>query len=279
MLLLETYPSLNSLPISPILLCNFISSLFTNGYSPNSIASHVSAISYIHKLLGAEDPSTTFLVKKVMQGCHHSAPCKDSRLPITGPMLHKLIQGLESTINNHQQRILLKSIFLLAFNAFLRLGELVVKSKGLASMVIQREDISFEFNHTNSLDAVLIVMKHFKTNKTKDIFQIHLKVLKEKTMCPVHTLYEYLQIFGHQTGPLYQFIEGKPVTYTFVSKNLQNTISFIGLNPALYKGHSFRIGAATHAAKLGFSENCIQKMGRWNSDAIRRYIRLDSFEM
>lgn len=98
-------------------------------------------------------------------------------------------------------------------------------------------------------------------------------------MCPVHTLYEYLQIFGHQTGPLYQFIEGKPVTYTFVSKNLQNTISFIGLNPALYKGHSFRIGAATHAAKLGFSENCIQKMGRWNSDAIRRYILLDSFEM
>lgn len=93
-------------------------------------------------------------------------------------------------------------------------------------------------------------------------------------MCPVHTLYENLQIFGHQTG-----LEGKPVTYTFVSKNLQNTISFISLNPALYKGHSFRIGAATRAAKLGFSENCIQKMGRWNSDAIRRYIRLDSFEM
>lgn len=105
-----------------------------------------------------------------MQGCLHSAPCKDSRLPITGPMLHKLIQGLESTINNHQQRIL-KSIFLLAFNAFLCIGELVVKSKGLASIVIQREDISFEFNHTNSLDAVLIVMKHFKTNKTKDIFK------------------------------------------------------------------------------------------------------------
>lgn len=81
-----------------------------------------------------------------MQGCRHIAPCKDSRLPITGPILHKLKQGLESTINNHQQRSLLKSIFLLAFNAFLRQGELVVKSKGLASMVIQGEDISVEFN-------------------------------------------------------------------------------------------------------------------------------------
>lgn len=37
-------------------------------------------------------------------------------------------------------------------------------------------------------------------------------------MCPVHTLYENSQIFGHQTGPLYQFIEGKPVAYNFVPK-------------------------------------------------------------
>lgn len=28
---------------------------------------------------------------------------------------------------------------------------------------------------------------------------------------------------------------------------------------------------------LGFSENYKQKMGRWNSDAVRRYIRIDSF--
>ena len=35
----------------------------------------------------------------------------------------------------------------------------------------------------------------------------------------------------------------------------------IGLNQALYKGHSFRIGAATQAAQQCFSENCIQKTG------------------
>lgn len=276
-MLLATCPAINSLPVSPAIVCNFISDLFCKGYSPNSIATHISAISYVHKLLGSTDPAETFLVKKVMQGCHHSAPSKDSRLPITGPILKKLIQGLQFSVSNHQQRILLKSIFLLAFNAFLRLGEVVVKSKSLASFVIQREDVTFDFDDTNSLLAVMIVLKHFKTNKTKNLFQIYLKVLKDKSMCPVHALYEYLETFGHHTGPLYQFIGGSPVLYSFVSKHLQNAIQFIGLNPALYKGHSFRIGAATHAASLGFSENCIQKMGRWNSDALRRYIRLDSF--
>lgn len=72
-------------------------------------------------------------------------------------------------------------------------------------------------------------------------------------------------------------MEGEPVTYAFVAKHLQNIIRFICLNLAVYKGCSFRIGAATLATQLGYSENCIQKMGIWKSDAIRRYIRLSSF--
>jgi hypothetical protein len=40
-----------------------------------------------------------------------------------------------------------------------------------------------------------------------------------------------------------------------------------------YKGHSFRIGAATHATTLGFSEPYIRQLGRWNSNAVQRYIR------
>lgn len=46
-------------------------------------------------------------------------------------------------------------------------------------------------------------------------------------------------------------------------------IKAIGLDPKQYKGHSFRIGAATQASKVGFSENAIQNMGRWKSDAVK----------
>ena len=43
-----------------------------------------------------------------------------------------------------------------------------------------------------------------------------------------------------------------------------------------YKGHSFRIGAATFAAECGFSDAQIRLMGRWQSDAFRKYIRSPS---
>lgn len=40
------------------------------------------------------------------------------------------------------------------------------------------------------------------------------------------------------------------------------------------KGHRFRICAATHA-----SENVIQNMGRWKSDAVKWYLRTPAFFM
>ena len=46
-----------------------------------------------------------------------------------------------------------------------------------------------------------------------------------------------------------------------------------GLNPTQYKGHSFRIGAATLAAESGLSDAQIRLLGRWKSDSFRKYIR------
>ena len=40
--------------------------------------------------------------------------------------------------------------------------------------------------------------------------------------------------------------------------------------------HSFRIGAAKHAAKIGKSDDEIMTMGRWKSDSYKRYIRINT---
>ncbi|KAK2160937.1 hypothetical protein NP493_1618g00010 [Ridgeia piscesae] len=51
------------------------------------------------------------------------------------------------------------------------------------------------------------------------------------------------------------------------------------LDPDKYKGHSFRIGAATAAADSGLSETQIQTMGRWKSSAFKRYVRIPVLRM
>lgn len=184
---------------------------------------YVSAISNVHRILNLQDPGEAFLVKKILQGCYHSAPCKDSRLPVTGPILGNIMRSINTSIQKLYTKLLFKSIFLLAFNAFLRLGEIVVKTKTDEHKVIQRNYITFKMSHAAPI-AVVIVLRNLKTNKTHDLFRIHLMASGSEDMCPVKTLCKYVQTFGHKSGPLFQFIGGKPVTYAFIAKHLQNII-------------------------------------------------------
>ena len=41
---------------------------------------------------------------------------------------------------------------------------------------------------------------------------------------------------------------------------------------------SFKIGAATYAAKQGVTDDKITHSGRWKSDAFKKYIRITSLE-
>ncbi len=46
-----------------------------------------------------------------------------------------------------------------------------------------------------------------------------------------------------------------------------------GIDTANFSGHSFRIGAASTAACVGFSDSFIQTLGRWKSAAFMTYLR------
>lgn len=224
------------------------------------------------------DPAQCFLVQKMLKGCHKVGPTVDSRLPITGEILTKIVNALRHTIPDHAQMLLLKALFLIAFHGFFRLGELVITSKIRVDFVIQRSDVRFEVVN-NKLKHVQLILRHFKTISLGQPRFITLETSNNIHSCPVHALFQYLKHYRHLKGPLFQFLDGCPVSYSFVSRKLCEVIKFIGLDPKQYKGHSFRIGAATHAAQVGFSENAIQNMGRWKSDAVKRYIRIGSFSV
>ena len=73
-----------------------------------------------------QDPTTSFLIRKLLKGCNNLQPNRDCRLPITKDILIKIVNSLNPWIPQHSNRILLKEIFLLAFVAFLRLEEFLI---------------------------------------------------------------------------------------------------------------------------------------------------------
>ena len=67
-------------------------------------------------------------------------------------------------------------------------------------------------------------------------------------------------------------LSGKPLSHAFLTRWLKDIFAAAGIEGS-FSSYSFRIGAATVAARSGIPDHLIQAMGRWNSDAYKLYIR------
>lgn len=94
--------------------------------------------------------------------------------------------------------------------------------------------------------------------------------------CPVQIILDYLSLRGQLPGALFSFVDGSPVSRALFIDRLSMAIKYCGLDPSRYKGHSFRIGAASFAADAGMSDAQIRALGRWKSNAFQKYIRIPS---
>jgi hypothetical protein len=89
-------------------------------------------------------------------------------------------------------------------------------------------------------------------------------------------LHQYLSVQSSINGPFFCHFNHEKVTRYQVTVIHKSALIFLGYNENDYNTDSFRIGAATHAAKMGKSDDEIMTMERWKSDSYKRYIRIDT---
>ena len=156
-------------------------------YSSSSMSSHMSAISYLHKVLSAK-PNSSFYYKENFQGVSiFRSYGRYTHLPITPHILRRWLNALVHTVPQYSLRILLRALFLLAFHAFLRLGEVAVKSSQKSHLVLERQDVTFDYNGPQLAAAQIIMRKHIK-------FPFgHIPAIYSKfpLFCTVNALFEY----------------------------------------------------------------------------------------
>ena len=88
------------------------------------MSTSLSAISYAHKLLDFPDPTSAFVVSKLIAGAYRMRPTFEIRLPISVTILNRLVESLVHTTESMYDQCLYKAMFLSAFNTFSRIGEL-----------------------------------------------------------------------------------------------------------------------------------------------------------
>ncbi|XP_070191999.1 uncharacterized protein [Littorina saxatilis] len=257
-----------SLPMSTAAVCLYIGSLHEEGKAASTVMSAVSAISCVHKLNGLGDPTIDYTVKRLLQGCKRVGDKgKDTRLPITVPILNSIMEKSEVAIGENYEKIRFRAMCTLAFHSLLRVGEMAVSRE--PENVLHRGDVRLDGQ------ALTITFRNFKSSAKPVTHTVE----KAKAGVPgaVEAMRAYMSIRGNATGPLFRAMSGAPITAREFNEQLQLVFQFCGLPKQNFKSHSFRIGGASHMARNGASDAQIRQAGRWSSNAFLSYIRVHNW--
>ena len=261
-----------SLPLTPTDLSLFIAYMFQNQYAPSTALTYVSALGYSHRLAGYPDPTKVFWVLEMLKGYKKLGARIDTRLPITLSILRNILRQVPALCSSAYETHLFTAMCSTAFFAFLRIGEITVCSR--SPSVLHIGQVVKMVEPSGFIAGLKITFHDFKHSYNQR--PVVLTLSRRSDICPVQNLLEYLSVRGLTDGPLFRMPSGSAVPRTSFTKFLSMLFRGCGLDTMKYKGHSFRIGAATFAAECGFSDAQIRAMGRWRSDAFLKYIRIPS---
>lgn len=159
----ERLPATTSiLPLSSDLLALFLVYLAERKYAGSTVMTYISALSFPHRLAGWPDPTKSEMVKLALRGYSKLYPSQETRLPITLPILERIITACNHLSSICYQRKRLKAMYSLAFFPALRVGEITGGPGQQAKNVITIDQLFFLRDGLNNIVAAKLVLTHYK---------------------------------------------------------------------------------------------------------------------
>ena len=252
-------------PANDMMLSAFAAFL-ARSVKPGTVRAYISAVRNAHDEMGLADPTAnTQLLRRVLKGIDRTRTVSTTRprLPITMPVLRRLVDMLFRRQMNARDRLMLHAAMLTAFHGFLRCGEFTTLSD------------STPFNPQKHLTKGDVAVGHssasirLKTSKTDPNGQgitVHIGAASQP-YCSVAALRLHLALTtGSRDTPLFTYQSGPPLSRERFVQEVRTLLVAARIpNVDSYSGYSFRIGAATTAAMASAPEWLIRVMGRWKS--------------
>lgn len=263
----QTHFEVTKFPASKRQVALYVTHLRHTGLKASSIRTHLSAIAFYHKIKDLDNPTDSFIVRKLLQGYAKKDIPIRTRKPITQKVLRKVIKSIHAHTADAYTSALFCAIFSLMYHAALRVSEVCSSSNS---------DHTLQVNQAIMVGSgrkcrVTICFKSYK-HQSHPSTPLIVHTTNDNT-CPVTLLQKYLRLRGTGSGPLFRATTGDPVHRSEIAEELKHHIGLIGQNPVEYNTHSFRIGKATDMAKNGFSITKIAMVGRWKSNAYTKYLK------
>ncbi|XP_063780733.1 uncharacterized protein LOC134928678 [Pseudophryne corroboree] len=249
------------------LMLSFMWQLYVSGRSRAVVARYLAGVSFFCKLRGISDVTKSEVLRKAMKGWARVAPTPpDRRRPIDAALLPAVIEAVGRVASSRFEALLFRLAFSMAYHGAFRVSELVAPSKRSESRMLVGDVVVGE-------RSLLCRLRRSKTDQVGRGRWVTMVPALEVSVCPVGLARQYLGVRPAKEGSWLLHYDGLPVTKYQFRWMLGRCLTGLGLSPAAFGTHSFRIGAATSAAAAGFSRTEIQAVGRWKSSSYKRYIR------
>ena len=247
-------------------------------WAHSTISTYLAGVRHLHIINGVGNPLEGKLqLQLVLKGVHRIKPQKSCpRLPITPLILATIKAALDGQATFDD--IMLWAACCVGFFGFMRCGEFTVAAAATydSSKHLSVRDVAVD-NHTDPT-MIAVTLRYSKTDQFGAGTTVHLG-RTATSICPVSALFNYLAVRPPGEGHLFITQEGTPLTKALFMQRVKAALSQAGMDTSWYKGHSFRIGAATTAAAVGMNEGLIKTLGQWNSSAYQTYIQMPPTEV
>jgi site-specific recombinase XerD len=246
------------MPATPETVAAYLASEAARGAKVSTIGRRCAGIRYFHS--SHPDPTADERVRAVMRGIRRTLGVAPRRVtPATADRVIALAPRPDGTLTDLRDRALL----LLGFAGAFRRSELVA---------LDLADIE------RVAEGLRVTIRRGKTDQESRGAVI--AIPRGEVACPVAALQGWLQAAQITGGPIFRSIRrgGHVQPLRLTDRSVANIVKThakrVGLDPALFSGHSLRAGFLTNAARRGASPFKMMATSRHRSiDTLTAYVR------
>lgn len=264
--------SISPVPISQYDLGRYIAFL-SSKLCFSSIRQYLNVVRLMHLEAGYANPLLgNWYLSSILKGLRrYKGDITSQKLPITCHILQGILTVLDLS---RPFDLSFWAACLVGFFSFFRKSNLLIPSKEKFDphKHLCRSDVQF------CTSGAVIQIRWSKTIQFQQrILHTPLPRIPNSPFCPSGTLLLCVRRLPSERNPTPLFCYptntgAKPITHAVFVNYLRSILRKLGIDPALYSGHSFRRGGASFALQCGLSAELIKLQGDWTSNAYEKYL-------
>ena len=254
----------------------------------STIKQKIGAIADRHALAKRVDLLSDMpLLGRAMRTAKREDGASPLKVPASPPVIRRALQITRGRLSR-KDAIVARAVLTTGFTFMLRCGEFLSRdARGVDdAKVIRGVDVSLrtavgpvEKGKEESAEEMWVYQRSAKADQAGEGSVIaHTRVTgTAQEMCPVDAMVDLVRAFPKRTRseaglPLFRWSNGEPVQRIEVRDTLRVAAAAEGLPADRVHVHSLRLGGATALWGATGNLQLVQRLGRWRSDAVHRYL-------